>query len=129
MLLTTVKKCENPLTINSVYAGLSFGFFLKLQEERKKEEKVRDPDQMCTGNQRCRHQSRPTPPSAGHPAKERGGDNSGARGWCGGSPLGDEVYEVWREAVRGQLWRWLIHHLLELLERRAPRLVGEFQNG
>lgn len=76
MLLTTVKKCENPLTINSVYAGLSFGFFLKLQEERRKEKKVRDPEQTCTVNQRCRHQSQATPPSAGHPAEERGGDTT-----------------------------------------------------
>lgn len=46
MKLTTVEKCENLLTINSVYAGLSFGFFLKLQKEKKK---VRDTEQKCTG--------------------------------------------------------------------------------
>lgn len=51
----------------------------------------------------------------------------GERAW--GSPLGDEVYKVWGESVGGQLWRRLVHYLFELLERGAPGLVGEFQNG
>lgn len=36
------------------------------------------------------------------------------------SPLGDEVYKLWGETVGGQLWRRLVHHLFELLERGAP---------
>lgn len=49
--------------------------------------------------------------------------------WMWDSPLGDEVYKLWGETVGRQLWRRLVHHLLELLERGAPWLVGEFQNG
>lgn len=45
------------------------------------------------------------------------------------SPLGGEVYKLGGETVSGQLWRRLVHHLFELLERGAPRVVGEFQNG
>lgn len=45
------------------------------------------------------------------------------------SPLGDEVYKLGGETVGGQLRRRLVHHLLELLERGSPRVVGEFQNG
>lgn len=44
---TTVEKRGNPLTINSVYAGLSFGFFLKLQTREKT--KVRNAEHKRAG--------------------------------------------------------------------------------
>ena len=46
-----------------------------------------------------------------------------------GSPLGAEVHKLRGEAVRGQLWRGLIHYLLQLLEGCTPRVIGELQNG
>lgn len=49
--------------------------------------------------------------------------------WPVGSPLRDEVYELGGESVGRQLRGLLVHHLLELLERSAPRVVGELQNG
>lgn len=95
---------------------------------RKKQKQVRNADQKCAGTnvagtrlgQRC--------PLLGHRQKREGGAGQlpmPARG----SPFGDEVYKLWRESVGGQLRGWLVHYLLELLERRAPRLVGELQNG
>lgn len=45
------------------------------------------------------------------------------------SPLGDEVYKLGGETVGRQLRGLLVHHLLELLERSPPRVVGELQNG
>lgn len=44
-------------------------------------------------------------------------------------PQRGEVHKLWRELISGKLGRRFFHHLLQLLEGRAPRVVGEAQDG
>lgn len=46
-----------------------------------------------------------------------------------GPPLGAEVHKLGGELVSGELRRRFLHHLLQLLERRSPRVVRETQDG
>ena len=45
------------------------------------------------------------------------------------APQRGEVHELWGELVGRKLGRRFFHHLLQLLEGRAPRVVREAQDG
>ena len=45
------------------------------------------------------------------------------------APQRGEVHKLWGELVGRKLGRRFLHHLLQLLEGRAPRVVREAQDG
>lgn len=85
------KKSENPLTINSVYAGLSFGFFLKLWKEK--------PKTLGTRKRRVLEQTLQAPDATNAaPCWATGTSSRGTRqapAPVRNSPLGDEVHKLW----------------------------------
>lgn len=44
-------------------------------------------------------------------------------------PLRGEVHKLWQELLARKLGRRFFHHLLQLLEGGAPRVVREAQDG